>query len=613
MASSAPKVAPPERRDPLDVIDKQADEIVALIKKSKHFIVFTGIPDFRGPEGAWTLRAQGRTRTGKSTSTLQAIPTPTHMALVELQNQGDLKYLVSQNCDGLHRRSGILRDRISELHGNSNREFCKDCGKEYIRDFRAVASYEKSVHDHRTGRKCTACGGNLHDTIINFGEFLPEEPLKLARSHAKKADLCIALGSSLSVPPASGIPETCGKSKRSKLIICNLQETFMEGLADMHVWAESDVLMTRVMDRLGYTIPSFILKRRLVIKLERDAHDRHIIVLTGVDDDGTPVTYLQSVKLEDSRRIVRSEPFSFVFREGLGTGAEVKFALEFMGHYNEPNVVIDYSVSEEDGAERVYDLSYDPRVSLSVNAFSLYESGTDNDVTKACDKAMSADIDCDREVISFLNGGWYGSLDSEALTDAVCTKACSQSLQDWYTNVSKDCEEDKARGGLRIWTGWNATCLKDTKTGRYCNDIIADFTDVGEDEELPHDELCHPCYVKRLEMYKPSPYALNIKWHEEQLELVHKKCASSTSTETAATTSSKSEPSGATTTAEASKTSQTASSEDKSVSSTRTPVQTTSSEPTASSTPKSAANFEQGEWFGSRALMLLLLMNLFFM
>ncbi|EWY81542.1 hypothetical protein FOYG_15775 [Fusarium oxysporum NRRL 32931] len=368
MASSAPKVAPPERRDPLDVIDKQADEIVALIKKSKHFIVFTGagvstsagIPDFRGPEGAWTLRAQGRARTGKATSTLQAIPTPTHMALVELQNQGVLKYLISQNCDGLHRRSGILRDRISELHGNSNRECCKDCGKEYIRDFRAVASYEKSVHDHRTGRKCTACGGNLLDTIINFGEFLPEEPLKVARSHAKKADLCIALGSSLSVPPASGIPETCGKSRKSKLIICNLQETFMEGIADMHIWAESDVLMTRVMNRLGYTIPSFILKRRLVLKIERDSHARQVIVLTGVDDDGTPVTYLQSVKLEDSRRIVRSEPFSFVFREGLNTGAEVKFALEFMGHYNEPNVVIDYSVPEEEGAETVYDLSYDP-------------------------------------------------------------------------------------------------------------------------------------------------------------------------------------------------------------------------------------------------------------
>ncbi|KAI1016461.1 hypothetical protein LB503_010217 [Fusarium chuoi] len=220
-------------------------------------------------------------------------------------------------------------------------------------------------------------------------------------------------------------------------------------------------------------------------------------------------------------------------------------------------------------------------VSLSVNAFSLYESGTDKNVTKACDKAMSADIDCDRE--------------------------------DWIADVSEDCEDqDKARGGLRIWTGWNATCLKDTKTGRYCNDIIADFTDVGEGEELPHDELCHPCYVQRLEMYKPSPYALNIKWHEEQLELVHKKCDSSTSTDTAAPTSSKSEPPGAATTAEDSKASQTANSEEGSVSSTGTLAQTISSEPTVSSTPNAAAESVQGEMFGSRALMLLLSLNLFF-
>jgi len=100
-----------------------------------------------------TLRAQGRERTGKAVSTLQAIPTPTHMALAALQERGILKYLISQNCDGLHRKSGVpsvsvhqrqhriyvaanmsqLQERISELHGNSNREQCKDCGKEYIR------------------------------------------------------------------------------------------------------------------------------------------------------------------------------------------------------------------------------------------------------------------------------------------------------------------------------------------------------------------------------------------------------------------------------------------------------------------------------------------------
>ncbi|KAM0221272.1 hypothetical protein ACHAQD_005628 [Fusarium lateritium] len=372
MASSAPKVAQPERRDALGIIDQQADELVALIKKSKHFIVFTGagvstsagIPDFRGPEGAWTLRAQGRARTGKTTSTLQAIPTPTHMALVELQNQGLLKYLVSQNCDGLHRRSGILRartnERISELHGNSNRECCKDCGKEYIRDFRAVATYDKSVHDHRTGRKCAICGGNLHDTIINFGEDLPEEPLKLARSHAKKADLCLALGSSLSVSPANGIPEMCGQSRKSKLIVCNLQDTFMENLSDMHVWSESDQLTTRVMDRLGFTIPSFILKRKLVIRSQKDAHDRQKVILTGIDEDGTPVTYLKSVKLEYNRRVARAEPFSFTFRETLSDETRLSFVLEFMGHYNEPNLVVDYAIASEEDLETLYDLHYAP-------------------------------------------------------------------------------------------------------------------------------------------------------------------------------------------------------------------------------------------------------------
>ena len=116
MASSAPKVAEAERRDASDKVEQQAALLVDQIRRSKHFIVFTGagvstsagIPDFRGPEGAWTLRAQGRARTGKAVSTLKAIPTLTHMALVELQNRGILKCLVSQNCDGLHRRSGIL-------------------------------------------------------------------------------------------------------------------------------------------------------------------------------------------------------------------------------------------------------------------------------------------------------------------------------------------------------------------------------------------------------------------------------------------------------------------------------------------------------------------------
>jgi NAD-dependent SIR2 family protein deacetylase len=65
-----------------------------------------------------------------------------------------------------------------------------------LADFRAVATYEKTVHDHRTGRKCALCGGILLDSIVNFGDFLPADHLENARSKAKKADLCLVLGSS---------------------------------------------------------------------------------------------------------------------------------------------------------------------------------------------------------------------------------------------------------------------------------------------------------------------------------------------------------------------------------------------------------------------------------
>ncbi|KAK8140206.1 DHS-like NAD/FAD-binding domain-containing protein [Apiospora sp. TS-2023a] len=357
MADSAPMIAAEERQETPEVMERKANTLVNYINKSKHIIVFTGagIPDFRGPEGVWTLRKQGRLRTSKAASTLQAIPSPTHMALVELQNRGIVKYVVSQNCDGLHRRSGILPDRISELHGNSNLEYCKDCGKQYIR----VSTFEKSIHDHRTGRKCALCGGILLDTIINFGEFLSAEPLQLARDHAQKADLCIALGSSLTIPPASEIPETVGKRKAAKLVICNLQETPVDKSSSLRIFGKTDDLMERVMEKLSLPIPKFMVRRLLVIRIGSEA-GRHSVRVEGVDVDGTPATFLQSVKLENNRRVVRAEPFTINLREELENGTWLKLVLEFMGHYGEPNLELSHLYDGAEAGLALYLLEYDP-------------------------------------------------------------------------------------------------------------------------------------------------------------------------------------------------------------------------------------------------------------
>ncbi|KAF6832527.1 silent information regulator family protein [Colletotrichum musicola] len=373
MANTAPKVAEKERHEAPSSVDQKAQQLADMIKSSKHMIAFTGagistsagIPDFRGPDGVWTLRAQGR-NVSKATNTMQAIPTLTHMALVALQDRGLLKYLISQNCDGLHRKSGILPDKISELHGNSTREYCKDCNKEYIRDFRAVAKYEKTVRDHRTGRKCVVCGGVLLDSIINFGESLWEEPLQLARDNAKAADLCLALGSSLTVTPANEIPETVARKKRSRgaaggrLAICNLQSTPLDELAELRVWSATDELMARVMEKVDIPIPTFILRRNLLIELETTGEERHRLTVRGADVDGTAVTFLQSVKVQHNRRVARAEPFVVDVRGELELGALLKLDLEFMGHYGEPGLEVEFEYRGEEKSEASYLLEYNP-------------------------------------------------------------------------------------------------------------------------------------------------------------------------------------------------------------------------------------------------------------
>lgn len=117
--------------DPEDVLDKKITKLAKLILESKHFIAFTGagistacgIPDFRsgintvlktGP-GAWEKKAQkvGAKPNKNVIEMGKAIPSFTHMALVALEELGLLKYLVSQNIDGLHIRSGFNPDKLA--------------------------------------------------------------------------------------------------------------------------------------------------------------------------------------------------------------------------------------------------------------------------------------------------------------------------------------------------------------------------------------------------------------------------------------------------------------------------------------------------------------------
>eukprot|EP01123_Difflugia_compressa_P000729 TRINITY_DN10847_c0_g1_i1.p1 TRINITY_DN10847_c0_g1~~TRINITY_DN10847_c0_g1_i1.p1 ORF type:complete len:389 (-),score=25.49 TRINITY_DN10847_c0_g1_i1:106-1272(-) len=236
--------------------------LVNLIKNSKTIVVYTGagistsagISDYRSWDGVWTARLLG-TNPKKSLTIDELRPTSAHMALSKLCSLGIVKHIVSTNVDNLHRRSGIPRSNLSELHGNCFKEVCSKCGREYFRS-KSVNSYS----NHITGNICTepSCKGKLKDSIIHFGENLPENEIKPASLWSKKADIALVLGSSLRVKPACWLTEYCYSfGNDGKIVICNLQKTEYEDKSYLTLYAETDVVMSKIMSKLDLSIPPY--------------------------------------------------------------------------------------------------------------------------------------------------------------------------------------------------------------------------------------------------------------------------------------------------------------------------------------------------------------------
>lgn len=272
-----------EYHDSDSEVKAEAARIAQMIKNAKYCIGFTGagistaagIGDFRGKDGKWTdkdkLKDYGAKGLKKGASRGYSLvdlrPTYTHEAIVKLLEMGHIKYLISQNTDGLHRLSGIPEDKISELHGNAFVERCEKCEARYLRtgNCRSLAktgnvppkACDRCHISHRTGRICEkkGCGGYLMNTIINFGDYLESQVLGSAEKNAQQADLVLCLGSTLRVSPANALVEMGIQPIR--LVICNRQGTPYDDHCNLtddrgarlgsRVFGDCDKLMKEVM------------------------------------------------------------------------------------------------------------------------------------------------------------------------------------------------------------------------------------------------------------------------------------------------------------------------------------------------------------------------------
>ena len=152
-------------------------------------------------------------------------PTKGHMAVKELMDRDIVKTVITQNTDGLHRKSGIPKDKLFELNGNTHKEVCEKCHMDYMRDFCVVES--KTLTDHRTSRKCdnSSCNGQLHDSTIHHTEKQDPQMISDALDATLKADVIICLGANMSEMSANQIPISQTKNPRKFIVISHHKTT----------------------------------------------------------------------------------------------------------------------------------------------------------------------------------------------------------------------------------------------------------------------------------------------------------------------------------------------------------------------------------------------------
>lgn len=199
-------------------LEERMIKLAQWMFESKYLVVFTGagistesgLPDFRGPDGIWTRQEKGLPPKIRPFTSVE--PNAGHRAIVELQNLGKLKFLISQNVDNLHLRSGIRPELLAELHGNVSKLRCQRC---------------RTQVDKSLGLNTCSCGGRLVSSVVNFGDPLPQKDLEDSFHHSGRSDLFMVVGSSLVVSPANEMPKVALRSG-ARLVIMNQGETPMD-------------------------------------------------------------------------------------------------------------------------------------------------------------------------------------------------------------------------------------------------------------------------------------------------------------------------------------------------------------------------------------------------
>ena len=236
-------------------------EQIATLKKwieeSENIVFFggagvsteSGIPDFRSVDGLYNQKWAYPPETILSHSFFErdpeefyrfyheklvirgAKPNAAHIRLAELERQGKLRAVLTQNIDGLHQAAGSRE--VLELHGSTHRCYCARCKKPYPPAY---------INDCEGVPRCE-CGGVVRPDVVLYEEALSEDVLTRSVEHIARADMLIIGGTSLAVYPAAGL---INYYRGDKLVLINRGATPRDGQANLIVRGNIGEVLSQV-------------------------------------------------------------------------------------------------------------------------------------------------------------------------------------------------------------------------------------------------------------------------------------------------------------------------------------------------------------------------------
>ncbi|WP_017813481.1 NAD-dependent protein deacylase [Paenibacillus shenyangensis] len=164
-------------------------------------------------------------------------PNPVHTILAELEQQGKLLAIITQNIDGLHQKAGSRN--VLELHGSVHRNYCIDCGQKYtLADVLAQSGVPR----------CPVDGGIIRPDVVLYGESLDADVIDRAVAALSSADLLIIGGTSLTVYPAAGF---ISYFKGRHTVLMNASTTAHDRHADLLITDPMGQVMKQVQQLLA--------------------------------------------------------------------------------------------------------------------------------------------------------------------------------------------------------------------------------------------------------------------------------------------------------------------------------------------------------------------------